>query len=66
VKYFGGEEHEGARYRAAVQEYQALEYKVISMSNLAFLRFISFTLYLYSLFEPPELGSEFYNRNCQP
>lgn len=31
VKYFGGEEHEGARYRAAVREYQALEYKVISM-----------------------------------
>lgn len=28
VKYFGGEEHEGARYREALREYQALEYKV--------------------------------------
>lgn len=34
VKYFGGEEHEGARYRAAVREYQALEYKVIISLNL--------------------------------
>jgi ABC-type transport system involved in Fe-S cluster assembly fused permease/ATPase subunit len=37
VKYFGGEEHEGARYRSAVQEYQALEYKVISMFRRSFL-----------------------------
>jgi ABC-type transport system involved in Fe-S cluster assembly fused permease/ATPase subunit len=29
VKYFNGEEHEGARYREAIREYQALEYKVI-------------------------------------
>ncbi|KAG6862313.1 hypothetical protein C0995_016011 [Termitomyces sp. Mi166 len=29
VKYFGGEEHEGERYRDALREYQALEYKVI-------------------------------------
>jgi hypothetical protein len=29
VKYFGGEEHEGERYRRAVAEYQELEYKVI-------------------------------------
>ena len=30
VKYFGGEEHEGERYRDALREYQTLEYKVIS------------------------------------
>ncbi|KII92241.1 hypothetical protein PLICRDRAFT_133692 [Plicaturopsis crispa FD-325 SS-3] len=34
VKYFGGEEHEGARYRSAVRDYQALEYKVIVSLNL--------------------------------
>jgi hypothetical protein len=33
VKYFGGEEHEGNRYRSAFQDYQALEYKVICQSN---------------------------------
>jgi len=31
VKYFGGEEHEAARYQEAIREYQALEYKVIGM-----------------------------------
>ncbi|KAJ3574661.1 hypothetical protein NP233_g1629 [Leucocoprinus birnbaumii] len=34
VKYFNGEEHEGERYREAIQEYQALEYKVIVSLNL--------------------------------
>ncbi|EDR09151.1 uncharacterized protein LACBIDRAFT_249450, partial [Laccaria bicolor S238N-H82] len=34
VKYFGGEEHEGGRYREAIREYQALEYKVIVSLNL--------------------------------
>ncbi|GLB37259.1 putative ABC transporter [Lyophyllum shimeji] len=34
VKYFGGEEHEGQRYREALREYQALEYKVIVSLNL--------------------------------
>lgn len=34
VKYFNGEEHEGGRYREAVREYQALEYKVIISLNL--------------------------------
>jgi ABC-type transport system involved in Fe-S cluster assembly fused permease/ATPase subunit len=29
VKYFGGEQHEGERYRVALRDYQALEYKVI-------------------------------------
>lgn len=32
VKYFSGEEHEGERYRNAIHEYQALEYKVMSTS----------------------------------
>ncbi|KAF7782451.1 hypothetical protein Agabi119p4_1827 [Agaricus bisporus var. burnettii] len=34
VKYFSGEEHEGERYREAIREYQALEYKVIIYLNL--------------------------------
>ncbi|PPQ89526.1 hypothetical protein CVT25_012198 [Psilocybe cyanescens] len=34
VKYFGGEEHEGQRYSEAIQEYQALEYRVILSLNL--------------------------------
>ncbi|KAG6886254.1 hypothetical protein C0993_006664 [Termitomyces sp. T159_Od127] len=34
VKYFGGEEHEGERYRDALCEYQALEYKVIISLNI--------------------------------
>ncbi|KAJ7078899.1 hypothetical protein B0H15DRAFT_859656 [Mycena belliarum] len=33
VKYFGGEEHEGERYRQAIAEYQELEYKVIFSLN---------------------------------
>ncbi|KAJ7782869.1 mitochondrial half-size ABC transporter [Mycena metata] len=33
VKYFGGEDHEGARYREAVTQYQELEYKVIFSLN---------------------------------
>ncbi|TRM69749.1 P-loop containing nucleoside triphosphate hydrolase protein [Schizophyllum amplum] len=32
VKYFGGEEHEGQRYRKSIDKYQALEYQVISGS----------------------------------
>ena len=31
MKYFGGEEHEGERYRKSINKYQALEYQVISM-----------------------------------
>ncbi|KAK2467807.1 hypothetical protein APHAL10511_000102 [Amanita phalloides] len=34
VKYFNGEEHEGARYRDAIREYQLLEYKVIISLNM--------------------------------
>uniref|UniRef100_A0A0W0EYS8 Putative mitochondrial half-size ABC transporter n=1 Tax=Moniliophthora roreri TaxID=221103 RepID=A0A0W0EYS8_MONRR len=34
VKYFGGEEHEAARYRDAIQQYQTLEYRVIISLNI--------------------------------
>ncbi|TFK25500.1 mitochondrial half-size ABC transporter [Coprinopsis marcescibilis] len=34
VKYFGGEDHEGERYRNAMREYQQLELKVILSLNL--------------------------------
>lgn len=33
VKYFNGERHEGERYRAAIADYQALEYRVIGGSR---------------------------------
>ncbi|CAK5265361.1 unnamed protein product [Mycena citricolor] len=38
VKYFGGEEHEGRRYREAVQGYQQLESRVIL--SLSFLNLV--------------------------
>ncbi|EGN99562.1 hypothetical protein SERLA73DRAFT_88045 [Serpula lacrymans var. lacrymans S7.3] len=34
VKYFGGEQHEGERYRDAIRQYQSLEYKVMVSLNL--------------------------------
>jgi len=34
VKYFGGEDHEGERYKIAMREYQKLELKVILSLNL--------------------------------
>ncbi|ETW80963.1 ABC transporter [Heterobasidion irregulare TC 32-1] len=34
VKYFNGEEHEGERYRDALLQYQALEYRVMLSLNL--------------------------------
>lgn len=34
VKYFAGEAHEANRYREAIAEYQALEFKVIASLNL--------------------------------
>ncbi|KZT26798.1 hypothetical protein NEOLEDRAFT_1131838 [Neolentinus lepideus HHB14362 ss-1] len=34
VKYFNGEQHEGDRYREAIRQYQALEFKVIASLNL--------------------------------
>ena len=49
VKYFGGEEHEGVRYRDAVEEYQALEYKVISRLNQPHRSVDVDTTYLVSL-----------------
>ncbi|KAI0058695.1 hypothetical protein BV25DRAFT_1901938 [Artomyces pyxidatus] len=34
VKYFNGEDHEGARYAEAIRQYQSLEYRVIVSMNL--------------------------------
>ncbi len=34
VKYFCGEEHEAARYRDALREYQTLEYTVMSAYDI--------------------------------
>ena len=64
MKYFGGEEHEGARYRAAVRDYQALEFKVISMFGLTLLC-VSQSLHdTSSLSKPSEPGPKLHHRNC--
>ncbi|TCD69265.1 hypothetical protein EIP91_008200 [Steccherinum ochraceum] len=34
VKYFGGEQHEGERYRDAIRQYQSFEYRVMISLNL--------------------------------
>jgi len=47
VKYFNGEHHEGERYRNALAEYQALEYRVIGGSRF---RSVCHTLTLPSSF----------------
>jgi len=61
VKYFGGEEHEGARYAEAIREYQALEYKVISKS-LGFTNFLLESLIiLSSVSESSESRSKLHN-----
>ena len=47
VKYFGGEQHEGERYREAIRQYQTVEYKVLGMhqplrsSNLSRTDFVN-------------------------
>jgi ABC-type transport system involved in Fe-S cluster assembly fused permease/ATPase subunit len=60
VKYFGGEEYEGDRYKEAIREYQVLEYKVIGTyhgsqrGQRAYVR-------QPSLLEPLEFGPEFHH-----
>lgn len=54
VKYFGGEQHEGERYREAIREYQALEYKVTSSCSycihfLLLLKLFSVSLNILNL-----------------
>ena len=54
VKYFGGEQHEGERYREAIREYQVLEYKVTSscsyfMHFLLLLNLLSVSLNILNL-----------------
>ena len=49
VKYFGGEQHEGERYREAIREYQALEYKVTSLCSYCLHFLLLFKLLLVSL-----------------
>ncbi|KAG9081599.1 hypothetical protein FS749_007546 [Ceratobasidium sp. UAMH 11750] len=34
VKYFGGEQHEGARYRDAIAKYQSMEFRVMASLNV--------------------------------
>lgn len=69
VKYFGGEEHEGARYNDAIREYQVLEAKVIGRFHL-FDRALHYsTLNASSFTEPPEPGSKFHHSEftyCRP
>jgi ABC-type transport system involved in Fe-S cluster assembly fused permease/ATPase subunit len=54
VKYFGGEQHEGERYKEAIREYQALEYKVTSSWSycvhfLLLLKLLSVSLNILNL-----------------
>ena len=49
VKYFGGEQHEGERYRESIREYQALEYKVISLCRYCIYFLLLLTLFSVSL-----------------
>lgn len=65
VKYFNGEEHEGARYREAVREYQALEYKVISMYSAAPSYAVSSALFCHSFSQPSKSGPEFHHRESR-
>lgn len=67
VKYFNGEEHEGERYREAIREYQALEYKVIISLNLLNLvqnfiitlgLLIGSLMVAYRITQHPENGSK--------
>lgn len=65
VKYFGGEQHESERYREAIREYQALEYKVTSLCSycmhfLLLLRFLSVSLNLLNLVQNFIIVSRFY------
>lgn len=52
VKYFGGEQHEGERYRDAIRQYQAMEYKVIGMLDQKYLHDFGFTVILSSVPQP--------------
>ena len=65
VKYFGGEEHEGERYREAIREYQTLEYKVTSLCSyclhfLLLLKLLSVSLNLLNLVQNFIIVSKFY------
>ena len=61
VKYFGGEEHEGARYREAMREYQVLELKVIRKHVLALFSSTSANKSC-SILEPFESCPELHHR----
>ena len=49
MKYFGGEQHEGERYKEAIREYQALEYKVASSYSHCIFVLLVLILLLVSL-----------------
>ena len=65
VKYFGGEQYEGDRYREAIQEYQTLEYKVTSswiycIYFLLLLKLLSASLNLLNLVQNFIIVSRFF------
>ena len=61
VKYFGGEQHEGERYREAIREYQMLEYKVTSSCSYC-IHFLLLLKLLFSFFELFESSPKFHHR----
>jgi ABC-type transport system involved in Fe-S cluster assembly fused permease/ATPase subunit len=60
VKYFGGEQHEAERYRGAIREYQALEYKVLSTQSICSP--CTYANIVYSLTKYAQPGSKFHHR----
>lgn len=69
VKYFGGEQHEGERYREAIREYQALEYKVTSVCSycirfLLLLNLLSVSLNILNLVQNFIIVSRFIISSC--
>lgn len=65
VKYFGGEEHEGQRYREAVANYQVLEYRVMRELALSCALLSRKLIHGVSLSQSSQLGSELhYSESC--
>ena len=60
VKYFGGEEHEGERYREAIKAYQSVELRVICAFNNRFI--MAWRLIIRSINESSQSRSKLHHR----
>ena len=61
VKYFGGEQHEGERYREVTLEYQAMEYKFHGLCSHC-IHFLLLLKVPFSFYESDEYNSKTYRR----